>query len=117
TFNGFDIPVGRLVENPPEILAMLNAYTAANGVINPSSAAVTGYDFLADSSTVQADELAQSGLTVDRSLIQPEGHGPAANDAWTADQLRTRLFGSNHFDILALNAHFSGNSLLAADDA
>src|SRR5207248_1631393 len=61
-------------------------------------------------------ELAQSGVTIDRSLIQPEGHGPAANDAWTAHQLRTRLFGSNHFDILALNAHFSGNTLLASDD-
>ena len=116
TFNGFDVPVGRLVENTSDIQAMLAAYATAGGVMAPSSALVTGYDFLADSAAVQQRDLTESRLQVN-TLIQPEGDGPLASSAWTADDLRSRLLGPNHFDIMAINAHFSGNTLLASDMA
>src|SRR5260370_39887363 len=93
-FNAFDIPVGRLVENPPEILAMLNAYTATSGVIHPSSALVTGYDFLADSAALESADLLASAVTVDASLIQPEGDGPRAPTAWPPDAFPPRLFAT-----------------------
>jgi hypothetical protein len=110
----FDVPVGRLVENVSDIQTMLAAYSSIGGVITPSSALVTGYDFLADSATAERTDLTQSGLTVD-ALIQPEGDGAKAPTAWHADDLRARLFGAQRFGIMELNAHFSGNTMLAAD--
>src|SRR4029077_19248896 len=70
-FNGFDIPVGRLVENVPEIETMLSAYTAAGGVIHPGSGIVTGYDFLSPAASVESGDLSAGGVTVDSPLIQP----------------------------------------------
>src|SRR5438034_1871838 len=94
---------------------MLSADTTAGGVIQPTAALVTGYDFLADSAALISTDLQQSGLTVDGTLIQPEFQGPKANTAWDADDLRAKLFGSSRYGIMELNAHFSGNTLLAAD--
>jgi len=110
----YDVPVGRLVETVSDVQTMLAAYTATNGVLRPTRALVTGYDFLADAAAVQLKDLQDSGLTVD-TLIQPEGQGPKAPTAWTADQLRGLLLGADRYGILDVNAHFSGNSLVAAD--
>ena len=106
-----DLPVGRLVESSTDIIAVLDAYSAANGVVHVAGghAVDSGYDFLSDTATFIQTSLAPS-LTVD-PLIQLRGQ-----PAWTADQLRAKLF-AQHNDIVALNGHFSANTLLASDFA
>ena len=64
--NTFTVPglaVGRLVETPAEIQNMLDAYlsTSAGVVSTPTSALVTGYDFLANAATAIQSQL-QAGL-------------------------------------------------------
>jgi hypothetical protein len=106
-----DLPVGRLVESSTDIIAVLDAYTAANGVVHLAGgrALDTGYDFLADTATFVQTSLSPS-MTVD-ALIQQRGQAP-----WTADQLRALLF-ARHYGIVSLNGHFSANTLLASDFA
>ena len=118
-----DLAVGRLVETVSDMTAVINAYPAS-GVVTPTQALVTGYDFLADAAGFIADQLGTpplpslgAGMTVDRQLIQPVGEPPTGPNAWTAPQLRTKLFGPTTYGILSLNSHFSGNSMLAADYA
>ena len=114
-----ELAVGRLVETPAEIAGMLDAYVATNGVVRPTSSLVTGYDFLADAATEVASQLgAGTGTTVD-TLITNSGVpsstvGNPPNASWTADHLRTKLFGPRH-DVVFLAGHFSANNALAAD--
>lgn len=112
-----DLAVGRLVESITQMTAVIDAYIGANGVVAPTRALVAGYDFLSDAAGYIADQFAANSLTVDRQLIQPVGQPPTGPNAWTADQLRAKLFGATTFGIVSLNAHFSANRLLAADYA
>ena len=131
TRSGFTIPVpqqavGRLVRTAAEVSGMLDAYSAANGVVTPGSALVTGYDFVADAATKVQNEFyqglnpancaSQPGgcLNVD-SLIQPQASG--LTGAWTANDLRNKILpasgkGSN---LIFFAGHFSAGSVLAAD--
>jgi CSLREA domain-containing protein len=108
--------VGRLVETAPEITGMLEAYLSTQGglVSTPTTALVTGYDFLADSALAIQSEL-QNGIgSPADSLITPRGVSPTDPSAWNADDLRTRLLGTRH-DLVYLAGHFSASSMLAAD--
>ena len=116
TFPVPDLAVGRLVETPAEIIGMVDAYlTTAAGVVNtPTSALVTGYDFLTDNAeAVQAAFEAGIGAAAD-ALIAPPGQSPADPAAWTAADLRANLLSSRH-DLIFLAGHFSAGSALAAD--
>jgi len=109
-----EVPVGRLVETPAEIIGMVQAYLeTASGVLpSPASALVTGYDFLTDAAIgVEAELAAGMGSSVE-TLISPANVAPA--NGWTADQLRQALFGQRH-DLVYLAGHFSAFSALAAD--
>ena len=109
-----EIPVGRLVEAPVEILGMVQAYleTAAGVLPAPTSALVTGYDFLTDAALGVETELeAGMGRPVD-TLIAPAASAPA--EGWTAAQLRQALF-TKRLDLVYLAGHFSAFSALAAD--
>jgi CSLREA domain-containing protein len=113
-----DLAVGRLVETASEATRMLDAYLAtANGVVTPTSALVTGYDFFADAA-VEIQTQLESGLGLAPgsadSLITARDVSPEDPRAWTADQLRTELLGSRH-DVTFLGGHFSASSALAAD--
>jgi hypothetical protein len=111
-----DLAVGRLVETAAEAAGMLDAYLGTVGgvVPAPTSALVTGYDFLEDSSTSVADDLsAGMGVPADR-LITANGISPADPRSWTADDLRQRVLGARN-DVMFLAGHFSANSALAAD--
>ena len=108
------LAVGRLVETPAEVAGMLDAYTAANGVVSPGSSLVTGYDFLADAADAVKVELeAGTGAPAD-TLITLNGKSPQDPASWTATQLSAKLLGSRH-DAIFLAGHFSANSALAAD--
>lgn len=109
------LAVGRLVETPTEISTMLDAYlSTSNGVVNPSSAMVTGYDFLANGAQAVADNL-QAGLgKAPDLLINPRTTAPTDPSSWTASQLSSMLLGSRH-DVIFLAGHFSASTALAAD--
>lgn len=111
-----DLAVGRLVDTAADVSAAVNAYIATGGVVAPSSALVTGYDFVGDAAVeIQAEMEAGTGSPAD-TLIQAPGLPPTDSTAWTAEQLRTKLLSGN-FDIAVLSGHFSAGNLLAADYA
>ena len=100
------LAVGRLVEDAADVSAAVAAYIAADGVVTPRSSVTTGYDFVGDAATVIAAEMTNGiGVTSD-TLIQPPGEAPTGPNVWTADQLRTKLFGPNT-DVITLTGHFS----------
>ena len=107
-----DKPVGRLVETPEEISAATQAFLDSDGVLNPQTGFVSGYDFFQDGSQVIADNLA-AGLT-----------GPVGtliNDTWDADDLRCQFLGEGADpscsipDVGSPNAHYSHYAALSAD--
>ncbi len=107
TFAIPDLAVGRLVETAPEIIGMLDAYIATNGIVTPDSSLVTGYDFLTDAANqAQADFVAGTGGADSDSLITPGD--------WTADELRDEFLDTRH-DIAFLAGHFSASAALAGD--
>ncbi len=107
-----DIPIARLVETPDEIRAAAQAFVSSNGVLNPASGFVSGYDFFADGGQEMADSLAAKLPTT--TLI---------NDTWTADELRCRGFGIPVSglsgcaapSIGGVNAHFAHYGALSAN--
>jgi alpha-tubulin suppressor-like RCC1 family protein/N-acetylneuraminic acid mutarotase len=110
-----EVPVGRLVESHDEILGMLDAYIAIQGVARPTSALVTAYDFFGDSANDIALQLRNRGLSVNTDLVQPVGFGPEHSTAWKAEDLQTRLLTGPAPGILSLNGHFTSTAMLAAD--
>lgn len=109
-----DLAIGRLVDTATDISTAVNAYIQTGGVVVPNSALVTGYDFVGDAAVAIKAEMDAGTSSNSDTLIQPPGEPPTGPNAWTADQLRTKLLGGN-FDIAVLSGHFSAGSLLAAD--
>jgi CSLREA domain-containing protein len=113
------LAVGRLVESAANIDRVLSAYLATPAGVQPTptSALVTGYDFLEDAATAVRDELVAGlgGATLD-TLIAPRDLSPQDPAAWTAAQLAD-AFLSQRRDISYLAGHFSASSALAADYA
>jgi CSLREA domain-containing protein len=111
-----DLAVGRLVESANDIVTVVDAYIATNGVVVPNSALVTGYDFVGDAArAINIEANAGTNATAEL-LIQDPGFSPSDPSAWSADDLRAKLFTGNH-DLVVLSGHFSAGNLLAADYA
>ena len=110
-----DLAVGRLIEQPADINGVIDAYLngPAGGVV-PTSGLATGYDFFADGAKAIAGQLTAGTSHPTDTLIQSSGPPTVAGGAWTADQLRAKLFGGRH-DLVFLGAHFSAFSAEAAD--
>ncbi len=113
------LAVGRLVDTAADITNAVVTYETNGGVVTPRSSLVTGYDFVGDAAQDVATDLAvgTTGPNAGRiqdTLIQPQGEAPTGPNAWTADQLRTKLLAGGH-DVIAISGHFSAGSLLAAD--
>ena len=109
-----DLAVGRLVDTATDISAAVNAYLATDGLVVPNSSLVTGYDFVGDAAEAMKVLLDGGTNSSADTLIQAPGLPPTDPTAWTADQLLTKLNGSN-YDIAVLTGHFSAGNLLAAD--
>jgi CSLREA domain-containing protein len=109
-----ELAVGRLVDRATDISAAINAYIDTDGMIIPSSSLVTGYDFVGDAAEAMKVLLDGGTNSSADTLIQAPGLPPTDSTAWTADQLLSKLNGSN-YDIAVLTGHFSAGSLLAAD--
>ncbi len=114
-----DLAVGRVVETAAEAKGVIDAYLGDDDGVVLSGTGIdtltTGYDFLTDAATAVADSFDQgTGGTGDR-LIDPADRSPADPLTWTADDLRSALFGPDRIDLVYLAGHFSANSALAAD--
>jgi hypothetical protein len=91
-----DLAVGRLVEEPTDIQAIINAFLI-NDTISANDVLVTGYDFLTDSADLIATTAASWGITPD-TLI---------NNTWTVTDLHYAW--TDHEpgrDLVSVNAHF-----------
>jgi hypothetical protein len=109
-----DLAVGRLVDNASDVSVAVDAYIATGGVVSPSSALVTGYDFVGDAAVAIKAEMDAGTNSTSDTLIQAPGLPPTDPTAWTANQMRTKLLSGN-FDVAVLTGHFSAGNLLAAD--
>ncbi len=98
------LAVGRLVETADEMLVTLNNFVAYDGQLDPSSAAVTGYDFLTDGAQAVAAALAAHGYPVDQSLI---------TNNWTSAELAAVI--ATNPGLFSPNAHYDWEDLLPAN--
>ena len=98
------LALGRLVETPGDIGKQLDAYTARNGLVNPQTKLVTGYDFLTDGS--QAVDSALGRTVPIPNLI---------SDTWTANDVRGALFPLSGAAVIdSINAHYDQHRALSA---
>ncbi|HEY3543408.1 MAG TPA: PxKF domain-containing protein [Gaiellaceae bacterium] len=98
--------VGRLVETPAQITSQIDQYVTRNGAVNPTTALVTGYDFLSDGATTIANNL------------KPHVPSPTTliNETWTKSNLIGALFPSSNPPLIdSINAHYDHRRLLPAD--
>ena len=108
------LSVGRLVESADDISNAVTQFISSNGTLAPSTAVVTGYDFLADGSQqVASTETAQHGPANVKSLIDDPTSGSTA-PPWSAAALNT-LLGAAPAKVLSLNAHYDHYRLLPSD--
>jgi len=104
-----DTALGRVVETPEEIVGQLGLFIASAGELDPSSAIVSGYDFLSDGAQAVADTLdALPDTTVATPLI---------NEDWTATDLIGEIYPApgDAANLAAVNAHFDHYRALPAD--
>ena len=111
------LAVGRLVETPAQITGALDRFLAFNGVLAPTSARTSGYDFLKDGADGVAAAFAQIV-----GAQQPTTTPPLIGDSWTQSTLAgalgatTGLFGMNgHADHRRLQPA-AGPDLFSATD-
>ena len=114
TFAVPDLAVGRLVDTANDISTIVDAYIATNGMVTPNSALVTGYDFVGDAAEAIKIETDAGTSAPSDTLIQGPGLPPSDPSAWSADDMRAKLFAGGH-DLVVLSGHFSAGDLLAAD--
>jgi hypothetical protein len=123
------LSVSRLVETPSDVSGQINRYLGNGGIaapqsgvgtLNPTSAVVTGYDFLADGATSVRDNLHTvfPGLTTTDTFGSgnPAINNPLAASPWTKDDVLTGFLNSAApAAIGSLNAHYNHYELEAAD--
>ncbi len=92
------VAVSRLLESPAEIGGQLAQYEAANGLLAPTTAYVTGYDFLTDGAEAVRDGLTRPGLA---TTLQTSPN-------WTKTSVTNEFFGNAApADIGSINAHYN----------
>ena len=104
-----DLPIGRLVETPDEIVATIQTYVdSVTGSLDATTAFVSGYDFFIDGAQAMADLLG-----ADYSMI---------SDSWSAQDLETEFLCVDSSDpdcaasnVNAVNAHFTHYAALSAN--
>ena len=104
-----DYAIGRLVERPQEIIAIIDQFQySATATVN--QVLVTGYDFVSDTGIAVRNLFKNDNLPTDDSLIE----NPSL--PWTGDDLRNKLLLSGaRFDIQSINGHATHTSLGTPD--
>jgi len=90
------VGLGRLVKTPGDIVTALTKFKASNGELDPTTALSAGYDFLAPGARAVAQQLTDSGIPTDTSLI---------NETWTRADLAAKLLANPAPGLALLNAH------------
>lgn len=88
-----DLAVGRLVENPDEIVSQIDAFLASTAR-TPTTAASVGTDFMLDTAREIRDRWQGKGLSVD-SLI---------NNTWDKSRFLQQVVNTRH-ELVSLNTH------------
>ncbi len=92
-----DYAVGRLVEEPDEIIAVLDNFLAGDKMIGAANALVTGYDFVQDSADLIKTLFRNDAIPTDAELI---------GASWTGDALRAKyLTAAPRYDLYSVNGH------------
>ncbi len=104
------LAVGRLVESGTQITAALDRFLAFRGVLDPTSARTTGYDFLRDG----ANGVAAAFASV-VGAQQPVTNPPLIGDLWTQSTLAGALGTTT--GLVGLNGHADHNRLQPAAGA
>ncbi|HVD25014.1 MAG TPA: DNRLRE domain-containing protein, partial [Gaiellaceae bacterium] len=104
------LAVGRLVETAAQITGTLDRFLAFGGVLDPSSARTSGYDFLKDGANGVAAAFADVV-----GAPQPATTPPLIGDLWTRFTLRNAL-GTNT-GLFGMNGHADHGRLQPARDA
>ena len=108
-----NVAVGRLVEQPAEIVAALGDFVTFNGHLDAATALSVGYDFLTDGANAVKNGLVANGFTTAANATALIG------DTWNAEQLKDALLGRNGFtvaDVASINAHFDDHRALPANE-
>ena len=122
------ISISRLVETPTDIIGQINRYLGTNGIsapqtaagtLNPTSALVTGYDFLADGAKAVHDNLKANfaGLSTLDSFASgdPAINFPGFPNPWTANDVLTSALGSSSApSIISVDGHYNQYELESA---
>jgi hypothetical protein len=124
------ISVSRLVETPGDILGQINRYLGTGGVsapqsaagtLDPSSALVTGYDFLADGAKAVHDNLTANFAGLSTLDSFPSSGNLAINfpgtpnPPWSADDVLSNALQSNAPSIVSVDAHYNQYEFEAAN--
>jgi hypothetical protein len=92
-----DYAVGRLIEDPDEMIGVIDYFLAGNKRITTNRALVTGYDFVQDSAALIRQLFNNDTINTDGELI---------GASWTGNALRSKyLQASPRFDVYSVNGH------------
>jgi len=111
-----DLPIGRMVETPAQIVAKARQAVASNFRIPVATALTTGYDFFTDVAQEIDAELAAQAPAVDRRTL--------ISDTWAADELRCEWLGQptnacsvpRRPGLTSLEAHMTSYGLLPSQE-
>ena len=106
-----DMPIGRLVEAPEDMVSYINTFLAQDGLMGGETAIVsslsTGYEFLSDQAVAISEVFDQKGFTPNPVLTE------GWDDAAFLQAYKPPL--SDVRDIASLNAHFDHWRIATAD--
>lgn len=92
-----DTPIGRLVETPEDMSAVIANFLSSNGVVQNPTCLITGYEFLADSAAQINSTLQTFGLATN----------PLISNTWNANDLRNFWPQANPAPkLVSVNGHF-----------
>jgi hypothetical protein len=104
------VSVSRLVESPRDMLGQVNLYLdpAVHGVLDPTTAVTSGYDFLSDGAAAVSQALGSDfSLLANDTLI---------SGTWKSSDLASAFFGKSPVPAIgSLNAHYNHYELQPAD--
>ena len=103
-----DLGIGRLVESPADIVAQASQFVAANGVLDPTTALTTGYDFLTDGSAGVDEAL--------EARIPDANRQQLINETWSRADVTGKLFPATGQapGVASVNAHYDHSRALPA---
>ena len=104
------LAVGRLVETPAQITGALDRFLAFGGVLDPTSARTSGYDFLSNGASGVA--AAFSAIT---RVQEPATNPPLIGNLWTKATLAGALGTTT--GLIGMNGHADHRRLQPARDA